>query len=381
MKAAIPQQHPLAIAMWDFSWLERRWPGAGYEDWNQALAELVERGYNAVRIDAYPHLLAADAEGGWVLVPCWSTNDWGSPGRIRVRIWPRLCEFLEACAAHGVRVGLSSWFREDVTRRRHQILNTRQFAGIWLQTLDRIREAGLLETVCYVDLCNEWPARAWAPFFQNDPAGADWRTRRSVDWMKESAAAVRARYSHQPVTFSFSGSYTAEDATDYSALDFLKIHFWVASMCQSDFYQRINYNYEAFDLKGYENLVLHAEKLYRADEAHWRGILEKGIDRMAAFSLHARLPLAITECWAVVDYKDWPALEWGWVKELCALGTERAAAHGRWIAIATSNFCGLQFRGMWRDVDWHQRLTRTIRTAKVDGELAGVCARMQNLKP
>ena len=47
--------------MWDFSWLERRWPGAGYEDWAQALEELRERGYDAVRIDAYPHLLAEHA--------------------------------------------------------------------------------------------------------------------------------------------------------------------------------------------------------------------------------------------------------------------------------------------------------------------------------
>jgi len=44
--------------MWDFSWLERRWPGAGYEDWDKVLDELAERGYNAVRIDAYPHLIA-----------------------------------------------------------------------------------------------------------------------------------------------------------------------------------------------------------------------------------------------------------------------------------------------------------------------------------
>jgi hypothetical protein len=31
---------PRAITMWDFSWLERRWPGAGYEDWDKALSEL-----------------------------------------------------------------------------------------------------------------------------------------------------------------------------------------------------------------------------------------------------------------------------------------------------------------------------------------------------
>ena len=49
---------PRAITMWDFSWLERRWPGAGYEDWDKVLDELLERGYNAIRIDAYPHLVA-----------------------------------------------------------------------------------------------------------------------------------------------------------------------------------------------------------------------------------------------------------------------------------------------------------------------------------
>ena len=43
-----------AITMWDFSWLERRWAGAGYEDWDRALSELSERGYDTVRIDAYP---------------------------------------------------------------------------------------------------------------------------------------------------------------------------------------------------------------------------------------------------------------------------------------------------------------------------------------
>ena len=47
-------RHPRAITMWEFSWIERRWPGAGYEDWDRALDELAERGYNAVRIDPFP---------------------------------------------------------------------------------------------------------------------------------------------------------------------------------------------------------------------------------------------------------------------------------------------------------------------------------------
>ena len=66
-KAVIKPGMPLAITMWDFSWLERRWTGGGYEDWDKVLNELVDRGYNAVRIDAYPHLVATDPQKEWTL--------------------------------------------------------------------------------------------------------------------------------------------------------------------------------------------------------------------------------------------------------------------------------------------------------------------------
>ena len=59
--------HPLAITMWDFSWIERRWDGAGFEDWNAALDGVKERGYDAVRIDAFPHLLSQAPEKEWLL--------------------------------------------------------------------------------------------------------------------------------------------------------------------------------------------------------------------------------------------------------------------------------------------------------------------------
>jgi hypothetical protein len=81
------------------------------------------------------------------------------------------------------------------------------------------------------------------------------------------------------------------------------------------------------------------------------------------------LPLATTECWGVVDYKDWPLLNWDWVKDMCALGVETAAATGRWSVVATSNFCGPQFAGMWRDVAWHQRLTQLVKRSRLDAEL------------
>src|SRR5271169_1414755 len=82
--APAASKHPRAITMWEFSWIERRWPGAGYEDWDQALDELYVRGYNAVRIDPFPHLLAADPHRTWTLWPQWNTQMWGSPDVNRI---------------------------------------------------------------------------------------------------------------------------------------------------------------------------------------------------------------------------------------------------------------------------------------------------------
>jgi hypothetical protein len=93
------------------------------------------------------------------------------------------------------------------------------------------------------------------------------------------------------------------------------------------------------------------------------------IDAFAGVSRQMKMPLITTECWGVVDYKDWPLLKWDWVQELCVLGAQHAAASGRWLAVASSNFCGPQFVGMWRDKLWHQRVTAGIKGAEIAPEL------------
>lgn len=351
----------IAVTMWDFSWLERRWPGAGYGDWDAALGGLAERGYEAVRIDAYPHLVAADPARTWTLLPEWTTNDWGAPARVRVAPWPALAEFLRACRRHGIRAGLSSWFRQDLDDHRLRIPTPAAHAAVWIRTLELIEREGLLDQLLWVDLCNEWPLACWAPFWRGAAGAEDWRKPDSLAWLREAVGLVRARFPGLPLTVSITGTYRADEASDVSFLDLLEPHLWMPTC--SDFYQRVGYAYERFDGKGYDNLVARGEALYRADPAHWQGCLQRAIDALACWSRASAKPLITTECWGVVDYKDWPGLDWGWVKELCALGTGWAAATGRWQAIATSNFCGPQFRGMWDDLAWHRRLTDLIRAA------------------
>lgn len=357
---------PLAIAMWDFSWLERRWPSAGYEDWDRALDGLCERGYDAVRIDAYPHLVSADPARNWELLPQWTVQDWGAPARTRVTVQPDLNRFLERCAAHGVRVALSTWFRQDLDDTRLGLRTPQDLGRVWADTLAGL-DPGVRGALLYVDLCNEFPIAPWAPFLPGQP---DFRRAapEGERWMREATDAVRARFPELPLTFSVCTEIDTWPGQDVGMLDLLEPHLWMAQW--TDFYDRVGYAYERFDPAGYDNVARHAERLYRQSPEHWQAGLRRAVDTAADWSRASGRPLVTTEGWGIVDYKDGPLLDWGWVKELCELGVGLALDTRRWAALCTSNFCGPQFRGMWRDLAWHRRLTDRIHAAGLDPDVA-----------
>jgi hypothetical protein len=294
----------------------------------------------------------------WELLPHWNQQDWGSAALNRVKVQPALNQFIAKCAERGMKVGLSTWYRQDQDNHRLKIKTPEDLGRVWKLTLDTLREAGLLEHLLYVDLNNEFPIKVWTPYIEpeiqrNSPAGKN--------WMTGALKVVRAAYPDLAYTFSFTSEYEHYQREDVSFLDFLELHLWMTHF--SDFYTRVGYNYELFDSKGYENMQKNAERVYREDPARWQAALVKGVHLLADWSRRSGKPLMTTECWGVVDYKDWPLLQWDWVKDLCELGVKTACAEGRWLAMSTSNFCGPQFVGMWRDLRWHQRLTDLIHRA------------------
>jgi hypothetical protein len=362
--------HPLAITMWDFSWLERRWNGAGYEDWDLALDELAERGYNAVRIDAFPHLVSEDPNKEWELLPLWNTVDWGSPALNRVQVQPALNTFISKCKDRKIKVGLSTWYRKDKEDVRMKITSPEIMAKQWIDTLNSI-DSELMNSILYVDLCNEWPHPNWAPFFKNDPDDLGWEgwfTENSVNWMKPAIEILKKEFPEMPFTFSIEpNKHLATNSVGF--FDLLEPHIWMVHENDGEFYKKVDYNYDMFKPDSFNNLVLRGEKTYREKPEYWDSLLKKRVNYNHDMSVKQGLPLITTECWGVVDYKDWPLLNWDWVKQLCELGTITAAESGRWVAIATSNFCGPQFAGMWRDVAWHQRLTDIIKKSNLSPEL------------
>jgi hypothetical protein len=357
-----------AITMWDFSWIERRWPGAGYEDWDEALDELAERGYDAVRIDAFPHFISADPDKQWLSLSCGQDGDWGSPSEVKIPVLDTLLEFIGKCRDRDIAVGLSTWYKQDPDDVRMRIRTPADQVKIWTDTLDHIDRAGLLDSILYVDFCNEFPQRKWAPYFYEKGAATDLRLSSSEmkDWMRQSIRIAKRSYPALDHTFSMCTQFASWPEQDASMLDFLEPHIWMSHPETSDFYEKIGY---AGPKRDFQQLVRNACDTYRSDPAHWQDILTRQIDELAAWSRNSGKPLVTTECWAIIHYRDWPMLDWDWVKELCEVGVRAAAATGRWTAMGTSNFCGPQYRGMWRDIDWHRRLTDLIKSSAVDADL------------
>lgn len=353
---------PLAIAMWDFSWLERRWPGAGYEDWDRVLDELVDRGYDAVRIDPYPHLIDADPSERHTLAPVWAFHDWGSPTTIAVdRVAASFIDFMGKCRDRHISVALSSWYRRDVEGRYTHIATPQAHARQWAGVLELLETHSLLDSICMVDLCNEWPMPRWAPYFQGERT---FLSDESCDWMRTACEALQQRFPQLPYTFSM--PHLPEDVLGHPAdvgfLDIFEPHLWMADAEGKRFCRHIHGTLTPSE-GGYDGLARLGEATYAHDPAYWQSLLINTIETATAWSIQQDRPLATTEAWAVVGYKDWPMLDWGWIKDLCEVGTRAAAAAGRWSMICTSNFCGPQFVGMWRDIAWHRRLTDAIKSA------------------
>ena len=364
--------HPRAITMWDFSWLERRWPGAGFEDWDLALDELTERGYNAVRIEAYPHLVGVNPTKEWVLDEVWNQQDWGSPDRIKVQVQPALNEFIRKCGERDIRVGLSSWYRTDTTHQEMTVTTPEIMAQRWINTLKTIDDAGLLDNILYVDLCNEWPGNIWAPFFNAlypKVYWGQWDAPESMEWMQKAIALVRDAYPDLPLVFSTDSQDLWRFDNDLSYFDLVEHHIWMANQKQGEFLKAIDYKNGRFDPQAYKNVQANAERVYREKPDYWNNLLLNQINETAAVAKRIGKPLITTECWGIIDYKDWPMLNWDWVKDLCEMGVKEAAATGQWVGIATSNFCAPQFVGMWRDVEWHRRLTTLIKSSSINPEL------------
>ena len=377
-----------AAAMWDFSWLVRRTGDeAEYEDWDKVLDELAERGYNCIRMYAFPHLVAKGRDGRLVeqftILPQRDDFMWGNHNPVQVEPRTALVEFIEKAAERGIYVGLSSWYNRDTLDRFDMIQSPQDFARMWLETLDLLNEAGLHDRIVWVDICNEFPLSRWAPgpyadIFRSKRLGDLWMvrnlTRRWDEGVKQriksyfdgAIAPVRERYPDLKYTFSFQAIGSRQiQQIDISSFDVAEVHIWV-----SDYMKGMVATGQLLTHIGFphypRNVKIHARRiasLYPKNREEYIRMLEARIEFWAEWGKKNSVPLFTTEAWGPINYDDitpgGTGGEWEWVKDIAEQGVRMASERG-WKGMCTSNFCQPHFRGMWADIGWHKRMTDLI---------------------
>lgn len=367
----------LAITMWDHTVFSRRWGReAEFADWDRRLDELAERGYDCIRIDAWPHLVDS-SQRRFTLLPQRKRWMWGNHAPVTIEPHEQVPRFVEMAAARGMTVGLSSWFQPDEDGHRRRVRGPEDYARAWTRVLELLE--GQHQHLAWVDLCNEFPLALWSPSAWREITGARWPNvvplarrwdasrRASMERYFEAIDPLRARWPSLKYTFSFQGLFGGNNFRhlDLSRFDVLEPHVWLSN--DLEFTARSGHWASLAELPGSAALQrASAPGVWKRGRSRWRRILAKRMDAwVRCAKRHGDLPLLTTEGWASTMYEDAPkgdGHEWDWLKDACATGVELAIERG-WAGICTSNFCQPIFPGMWDDVGWHRAMTAAIRAA------------------
>ena len=381
------QKKPVAIAMWDFSWIQRHHRLGEFENWDKVLDELAERGYNAIRMDAMPHLVAPTPEGHfqeeyYFKKDSWAPALWGNSYSMRARPREALLEFLPKCYKRGIHVGLATWMPGPV-----QPFTTGD--GVfqaWDGTLKLLAKNGLLDHVMYVDVLNEYPfwhGFAWLNKGLQERADVKQFKARNPDVHVPDLDAIGKKSRFNPLQKQFYNSFLTDLLTklkkEYPQLDFFASldsgmsldEIDLSAFGALDYHLWFNHNRE-MRAAGLNTIAampndMEFESAFAVLNKFWAGNRTRMIEwisgRIKYVSEHAarlNIPAGNTEGWGPIFWMDHPALDWEWTKEAAEICVPLAREHG-YKFICTSNFTHPQHAGLWKQVKWHRKITSLIR--------------------
>lgn len=376
--------------MWEFSYIVRREaPQAEYADWSKVLDEAWFRGYNCLRIDVFPHLIA-EGDHNATILPQPGYFMWGNNQKpVEVNPYRDVVEFMHLAAKKGFKFGLSTWLNADLNDRRGSIREPEDLIRIWDATLRRLAGEHLLQHVLWVDLLNEFPMGQWGPGIWKSIFGTPWPEhspglqnalsgvtmplpwskaviRRADAFLTGVIPALRASFPDLRYTFSMQGngiSIKNMQKLNVSEFDIAELHLWLSDDLR--FFLRSG---QVLMMSGPfpKNLEITAhqhDRVYRKHKNLYHQRLKDHIDNWHDWASSWNLPLVTTEAWGPVNWDDVPGDDegyyWEWVKDIGAIGATHALCKG-WLGVATSNFAQPHFPGMWRDAAWHANLTGII---------------------
>jgi sugar-binding cellulase-like protein len=405
----------LAISLWDFSWYTQAGPGEPFADVDAAFAQLVERGFNTVRICAAPFLLFSGQVDPAGLTVTGLGAEFGRRTRwYNVRggydldALVRLEDLFAAAERYGCRVIVSSWeyqqspcfVTSDRWYRALEAVPGPERAVVLADSLaalvDHLAARGLAGPLAYVELHNEVENGALVP-------GAGYA--RLAEPLARGAARFRARHPTVPVTYSMGEVRAGElDALppgdvahfhhyDYGVLGALyaavglgyrevprrPVDQWptdtLRALLRPDAPAVAEYRPDA----GWQSAAtaVRAELFYVhdwVDPSRWDGWLDAhfpryrpamragitgAIDAVAAFARRRGVPAVLGE--GIVGYTPLLARfeEDAAGRGLAELAVRRCVQDGFWGVVPTSN-AAPHHPMWWTDVDWMRRVNALI---------------------
>ncbi len=369
----------LTIAMWDFCWAYMHYKGGAYEDWKKVCSELTDRGFNTVRIDAFPMIIgrlkSLDEEVSLRGNPL---RTWGFTDKDRKHpLAEDLVEFVKTAEKAGLFVILSTWNHDCVEYpklREYYAKNRKLYWKAWERVLDLLGKNGLLDRVLYVDLDQEFPwFSPFAPELNRLGKGGEaegddmekagripgfaWN-RRQLDFVKDylgsSLKHFQRLYPGLRFTFSFTSFWKEIRSLGLKSFDVLEVHIWMTTM--ERFQARTGFGGLKKD-RGKRSYADYMRRLKATMKSVRPMLLAEMRNQMrfaADWAREIAAPLTTTEAWGPWWHMDHPDLEWRWLYDWCEQCAAMAPEFGFW-GITPWNYSH-PFWKNWSNVEWYRRV-------------------------
>ena len=362
----------LAITCWDYAWPLGRDYGTVPGAVEARLDEAVARGFNAVRLDPYPHLVATPANSVH-LDRCEILTEpdprRGLPGGAHtVPIRKALRRVLDAAAERDLALWFSGFFVPDSRARRSFVRRPGDFVDVWAETLDLVDRWGHLDRVVAVDFCHHFPFPPWSHgalrrVFGQAPHRSlpdRWRPEQEAEverYLLEVPRALRAHFPNLRVGLSAAAGHSEYlRQLDTSELDFLDFGLWLDD--DPRFRLATGADLPVPGLLGRRLGPLRGALLSATGE-HWRGRVYDLLNRRLAFARIRRLQPVLGEGWLLpaASPEQWPA---AWARFSEAL-VARAVADGVQ-ALTPTSLATPNHPWLWDESDWLAHLNHLILT-------------------
>ena len=377
----------LTIAMWDFSWMYMHYPGGAFEDFDKAANELIERGFNTVRIDAFPLIIGKlDSLNQPVTIAGDSLRNWGPTDKDRQHdIVSELLEFMKITKGKNISVILSSWGFgcNEFPDILNDYTNMEFLWHAWEKTLNILANQDLLDHVLYVDFDQEFPY--FSPFnhhlnkLKGDPvskaknkmeaAGQIELNFEKLAWnaaqmnfvhsyFTKTLAHFQHTYPHLRFTFSLTSFWKEVRHMNIQTMDVLELHIW---MTQSAIFQNrsgfsdVTKDRGQHDFQDYQNRI---DATLSSSKAKLLKEMRNRMNYAHEWSEEIAAPLVTTEAWGPWWHMDHKDLDWQWLYDWCEQSMNLAPDYNFW-GVTPWNFCH-PYWDNWSNVDWYKKVNNSF---------------------